>query len=268
MEGQPNSNDRLRGDLSFPGSEPIVLHRSFGTCALVIIPPLNYRDTSDRVTLLVLTISEDIIFLRRWYKLFRLVPLNLYAWKKYGSEIRCSLIMSVTINKMRRNVKIHFNYQMCRICIVYYRCPFNDMPLARPLTVVVTRIQRFVVPCQRNTAIKSLDALTYTMWLLADISGQSYHTSAEWYKTIEKNHCACCLHATLCIHTYVVHARHNGAQPSGLNDSLALPFPFSHSTESRYNVLWRRSAVEVWSVDRARQKRRAAKIKGPIEAAW
>lgn len=27
-------------DLSFPGSGPIVLHRSFGTCALVIIPPL------------------------------------------------------------------------------------------------------------------------------------------------------------------------------------------------------------------------------------
>lgn len=73
-------------DLSFPGSGPIVLHRSFGTCALVIIPPLNYRDTSDRVTLLVLTISEDIIFLRRRYKLFRLVPVNLYAWKKYGSE--------------------------------------------------------------------------------------------------------------------------------------------------------------------------------------
>lgn len=81
-------------DPSFLGNEPIVLHRSFGTCALVIIPPPNYRDTSDRVTLLVFTISEDIIVLRRRRKIICRF-LRIYTLRKYKSETYLYVYISV-----------------------------------------------------------------------------------------------------------------------------------------------------------------------------
>lgn len=146
----------------------------------------------------------------------------------------------------------------------------------RPLTVVVTRVQcsrclSWTQHChKRSRYINIRDVITsrYPRDLASLIILPPNGT-----KTIGKvHHCAvvqrCACTRTLCMPDTMEHSRRVWAILSRFPFFFALPFSSSLSTESQYNVLWRRSAVEVWSVDRARQKRRAAKIKGPIEAAW